>query len=356
MRKLTALLILLVMIPLAASADGMITLKKVDTVHNDTPFGKCVVPAGYTVAWDLLACTTDQSIGFPCQAMITAGKPNGPQMLYLSANDFYETSNPSMEGKENTFDPVFRTTLLSYMTAEEYCDRIAGKQFIPMADGGNVTPVGSKPLPELEALFQQMLAPKIEEMRATYQEPFGSFDDYRVSMAMKVYEYTVSGVQYYGIVLTGNYGVWVSMYGTKKMSYGNWVVPFTYVMYARGDDPDAISDFEVFVANTNVSDQFNHANLKLSVSLWNIVKESFHLYRDQVYKTIAEETAMGDDYDEDRITDYIFDQNDYTLEDGTHVKVSTGYSYVWEDDNGNVYASNSLSDQPGGSRQLYPNP
>ena len=65
---------------------------------------------------------------------------------------------------------------------------------------------------------------------------------------------------------------------------------------------------------------------------------------------------MGDDYDEDRITDYIFDQNDYTLEDGTHVKVSTGYSYVWEGDNGNVYASNSLSDQPGGSRQLYPNP
>ena len=71
---------------------------------------------------------------------------------------------------------------------------------------------------------------------------------------------------------------------------------------------------------------------------------------------MKEETARGNDYDDERVTDYIFDQNDYTLEDGSHVKVSTGYSYVWEGDNGNVYASNSLFDQPGGSTQLYPNP
>ena len=70
---------------------------------------------------------------------------------------------------------------------------------------------------------------------------------------------------------------------------------------------------------------------------------------------MREETASGDDYDEERFSDYIFDQNDYTLSDGRHVKVSTAYDYVFEGDNGNVYYSNSLSDQPGGSTQLYPN-
>ena len=75
-------------------------------------------------------------------------------------------------------------------------------------------------------------------------------------------------------------------------------------------------------------------------------------YSDRVMK---EETAKGDDYDDERFTDYLFDQNDYTLSDGSHVKVSTAYDYVYEGDNGVVYYSDSAFAQPGGSTQLYPN-
>ncbi len=45
----------------------------------------------------------------------------------------------------------------------------------------------------------------------------------------------------------------------------------------------------------------------------------------------------------------------YTLSDGTHVKVPAGFDYVYEGDNGTVYFSSSAFSQPGGSTQLYPN-
>ncbi len=57
----------------------------------------------------------------------------------------------------------------------------------------------------------------------------------------------------------------------------------------------------------------------------------------------------------DQFSDYIFDQNDYTLSNGDHVKVPDSYDYVYEGDDGNVYVSDSSFDQPGGSTQLYPN-
>ena len=60
-------------------------------------------------------------------------------------------------------------------------------------------------------------------------------------------------------------------------------------------------------------------------------------------------------YSSDQFSDYIFDQNDYTLSDGSSVQISTSYDYVYEGDNGVVYYSNSAFTQPGGSTQLYPN-
>ena len=67
------------------------------------------------------------------------------------------------------------------------------------------------------------------------------------------------------------------------------------------------------------------------------------------YSHAALSTATGSDetYDDERFTDYIFDQNDYTLSDGSHVKVSTAYDYVYEGDNGVVYFSDSAFPQPG---------
>lgn len=358
MRRLMIGLIVLMMIPAAVLADGAVSLTVNDAVEENTPFGRCVVPAGYSVVSSVITCTTNQSVAYPCQAMITAGKENGAQMVYLSAHDYIAGTGPEAATQDGMFNQDFQTPMLHYMTAGEYCDYIALKIFYPMADNGTLVVAGIKELPEAEAYYYRAMEPEIAKWRKELQGTIANVDDVKASMCMKGYEFAIGGETCYGIVVTGNIGVWMTATGLLgATSWVNWVVPFTYVMYATGEDPEAIDAFEMFVANTSASDQFNKANLEMSEELWKIIKRAHDITDcyDYTSRTIRKKTAEGNDYDEDRITDYIFDQNDYTLEDGSHVKVSTGYDYVWEGDNGNVYVSTSPFDQPGGSRQLYPN-
>ena len=359
MRKLIALLLVLMMIPAAVVADGVLTLSVSSAVEHDTPFGRCVVPEGFTVVSTVVSCTTGQSVQYPCQAVITAGKENGPQMAYLSANDYIAGTGPEAVQQDGQFNLDFQTPMLHYMTAGEYCDYLAPAAFAHVADGGSVTEVGTRELPEIEAHYYRLMSPEIAKWKRELEGTIANVDDVKTSMCMKGYQFSVSGVTYYGIILTGNVGVWMSARGLRgTVSWVNWVVPFTYMMYASETDTEALDAFEMFVTNTSASDQFNRTNLEMSEELWKIIKKAHDITDCYSYSTqkMKEETAKGNDYDDERVTDYIFDQNDYTLEDGSHVKVSTGYSYVWEGDNGNVYASNSLFDQPGGSTQLYPNP
>ena len=103
-------------------------------------------------------------------------------------------------------------------------------------------------------------------------------------------------------------------------------------------------------------EKHERANQRISSEIWSALT-GIDLVggRGLSERVMREETASGDDYDEERFTDYIFDANDYTLSDGSHVKVSTAYDYVYEGDNGVVYYSDSAFAQPGGSTELTPN-
>ena len=124
-------------------------------------------------------------------------------------------------------------------------------------------------------------------------------------------------------------------------------VSFGFGIMAAGA---GLSAFEAFMENTTISDQFYRANQKLADELRNIVVQSRGGYIDTILKNY---TSEDDTYDEERFTDYIFDQNDYTLSDGTHVKIPTSYDYVYEGDNNVVYFSDSAFPEPG--TQLSPN-
>lgn len=359
MRKLMIwLLVLLMMIPVAASADGALSLSVSNAVENDTLFGRCVVPEGYTVSSSLVTCTLNQSVAYPCQAVISAENEKGSRLVYLSANDFMAGTGPEAVTQDGQFNLDFQTPMLHYMAAGEYCDYIALNLFYPVADNGDLVVAGIKQLPELEAAYAQMMEPEVARWKRELGGIIAGVDETRTSMCMKAYQFSMNGEVYYGIVLTGNVGVWITVNGLRDtISWVNWVVPFTYVLYAPDNDPDAMEAFEMFVMNTTASDQFMKANLDMSAELWKIIKKAHDITDcfDYTSRTIREKTAEGNDYDDDRVSDYIFDRNDYTLSDGSHVKVSTEYSYVWEGDNGTVYAGTRISDQPGGSRQLTPN-
>ena len=149
-----------------------------------------------------------------------------------------------------------------------------------------------------------------------------------------------------------------NIYRSIVKDYVVWQVPFNYVIVCEAAEWDALEPvFNQFVDNTSVSDQFTAANKRLAEDLWARVnmKETLESGLTYSIEVMREETASGDSYDDDRFTDYLFDQNDYTLSDGSHVKVSTDYDYVYQLDNGNVVYTDSALYEPGGATQLYPN-
>ena len=130
-----------------------------------------------------------------------------------------------------------------------------------------------------------------------------------------------------------------------------WSPLCTYMLASPASEFETVFPaFEAFMENTTISDQFYRANQKLADELRNIVVQSRGGYIDTILKNY---TSEDDTYDEERFTDYIFDQNDYTLSDGTHVKIPTSYDYVYEGDNNVVYFSDSAFPEPG--TQLSPN-
>ncbi len=124
-----------------------------------------------------------------------------------------------------------------------------------------------------------------------------------------------------------------------------------YMLAAPADALESVFPaFELFVENTVASDQFLKANEKLGVELANIVSRSRMQYIDDL---LAQETTGNDSYNEDRFSDYLFDQNDYTLSDGSHVKIPTEYDHVYEGDNNTIYFSSSAFGGTG--TELTPN-
>ena len=59
-----------------------------------------------------------------------------------------------------------------------------------------------------------------------------------------------------------------------------------------------------------------------------------------------------DTYDTESFCDYILSQNAYETSDGSTIKLPNIYDYVYEGDDGKIYAGNT-ADQPAGSTRLY---
>ncbi len=322
--------------------------------------GRCTAPEGYKVQSQATCDVRTQSAGNPWLLRVVAQSPDGmTNLTYTSMRDFMASATGTTPDEQYNQD--YFTPMLHYMTAAEYCDYWAKKM---LSDVKTIELVEEDTYPALQTTLRQREA----QMLAMHQDLLKYIDGLsadRVAITLSSRRYHVvtnKGLEYYYCVATATRGTWFTAslpgpYVSINNSYILWEVPSVHTMLCPAHLwEERGSAFSAFVENTSVSDQFVAANQKLSNELWNIITgrgtTEANRYSQDVMR---EETASGDDYNEERFSDYIFDQNDYTLSDGRHVKVSTAYDYVFEGDNGNVYYSNSLSDQPGGSTQLYPN-
>ena len=329
------------------------------TVHDirldNMIIGRCTVPSNYTVQSQTSCCTRSQSIEFPWFLLVGAESPDGIGLVYCSPQTYFD--NGSGTSQDGSYVSQYMMPALHYMNASEYCDFfVAGMN--QYASG--IWLVEENSFPELQSLLRQSADAYKNDLNRVSAGSGISVSQVERAMAMRVYYIESAGQDpYYFAVAVSTLGVWNELtgaFGTWN-AYTVWNVPYIYAMICPASIWEANRDvFTVFSGNTSVTDQFLSANQRLSTDLLSIMTGiDLSGGSDYSKKILAEETSKGNDYNEERFSDYMFDQNDYTLSDGSHVKVSTAYDYVWTGSDGNVYYSNSALDMPSGATQLYPN-
>lgn len=309
--------------------------------------GHCVAPTGWKVDYQL---TSGNSLEASWLLKLGASNPEGDiAMVYTSTQVFVQILRDDTGNvhKDNVYSPIYHAMLLTYMNAPAYCDYLARQ-----AADGDLTLVEDNQYPAASALFRQ----KEQELLAEANKYAGisnvGVKNPEFSVCYRRYNCKVNGLPHTVCVMVGiqkletyAYVPGLNVIGTSMIG---WKPVFTYLLVCAEEKWNTAEPiFLTFIENTSASDQLVAANKRMADELLDISSTTSE-------NVLRAEASSGDTY-EDRFSDYLFDANDYTLDDGTHVKVSTAYDYVYQGDNGNVYFSDSAFAQPGGSVQLYPN-
>ena len=365
MKKITAWIIAAMMVPTAVSASAggsAFSFTVTEIRQSGMVMGRCTAPAGWKISGQAMVCTTGQSMENPWMLYVTATGGNGGTMAYCSERNFIQILrwDGGTGHQEGVYNATFHTPMLAYRDAAGFCDYTAGQ----FAHGGaKLTLVEENRFPDGQELFRRKEQLLYNQGNALASLSHVHVDGVACSACWRRYRFDFHGVPSYICVMAGVEAVQSTAklpgdYVDLAISTICWSVPFTYIMVCPVSEWDACGPaFTQFVENTTVSDEFRAANDKLANELISIVTGRPDLTSgiSRSENVMRAETAGGDSYSSDRYSDYLFDQNDYTLSDGSHVKVSTAYDYVYEGDYGNVYYSDSPFAQPGGSVQLYPN-
>ena len=346
--------------PRAQFGDAL-SLYMTDLVGGGMVLGHAAVPEGWTVDTQAYVCGTGQSLENPWMLLATATNGADAAMSYNSARNYLEVLrwDGGTGHQDGSYNAQLHVPMLYYKDAAKYCDYLASQ----FAHGGVPTLVEENRYPEADAALRQKERTLYDLANANAGLANIHVDAVECSVCQRRYALDYQGIPSYlcfmagveAIQSTGGLG---GIYVDTIISTISWEVPFCYSIICPQDRWDAYRPvFDQFVENTSVSDEFTAANDRLSRELIAILTGQISLSPGAAYSedVMRQEAGSGDSYDGERFTDYLFDQNDYTLSDGTHVKVSTEYDYVYQLDNGNVLYTDSALYEPGGGTQLYPN-
>lgn len=343
---------------------------------SDPLIGKNVarayVPSDYSVDGETIWCGKWQSLGAPAQVYLTALSPDQNTVLgyyslvcYEEILEYSQNGSSLLEQQDGAFDSASMTPMLRFMTADAYCDYLAktvlpGQQ-LEFCRQEEVTEETQKQMDKkAEELYQQ----NSQLLQGTGYHLDGAY----AGMVQREYNVSLDGYPFKLIVAAAVEGIQMGFngefaynMGTVNSSFIAWDSPCAFFMLtpeSRYEMQKTV--YEQFVLNTTVSDQFTQAlaDVKNQLTQARIQQSgsSMEALAGDFQSSIGSSMGSEDSYTaEDQFSDYIFDQNDYTLSNGDHIKVPTSYEYVYEGDDGNVYVSDSSFDQPGGSVQLYPN-
>ncbi|MDO4344530.1 MAG: hypothetical protein Q4C50_06965 [Eubacteriales bacterium] len=330
---------------------------------------RCLVPSDYTVSGDVIWCGKWQSAGAPGQVYVTALSPDENTVMgYYSLASYEHFLEYSMGGvsynqhQDGAFDSQTLTPMLQFMEAEAYCDYMAqmilsGYQ-LTFAEQ---TETGS----ELQQQMDQKANEIYQEMLSLLQGTGYTVDGTYAGIAERSYSVILDGYPFRLNVFASTDGCRISFTseivygGIVHTSYISWEAPAVYFMLTPENEYETNRDiYEQFIMNTCFSDQFAEAFTRVKdqiiQQMLNAGCTSMEQARDYCESSVSSYMGSEATYDAEKFSDYILSQNDYTMPDGEHVKISTSYDYVYADDMGNIYVSNT-TEQPAGTAQLYPN-
>lgn len=331
---------------------------------------RAYAPAGYIVDGQTIWNGKWLSIGAPALVYITAMSPDGNTVLgyyssicYEQILEYSQNGYSLMEHQDGGFDSQTMTPMLTFMTAEAYCDYMA-QTILPgqSLEFCSQEELAQEVQTELDKKADDLYRNSCELLQGIGYNVDGTY----VGLAQREYKVTLNGYPFKLILTTATEGTQLSFseefaynMGSVKQTMIAWDSPCCYFMLTPEEECETNKDLFDQFGNTRVSDQFNQALANVRNQLLQSGSQNYSSMSDitsECQSSMSSSMGSEDTYTTtDQFSDYIYDQNDYTLSNGDHVKVPTSYDYVYEGTDGNVYVSDSSFDQPGGSTQLYPN-
>lgn len=329
--------------------------------------GQVAVPEGYTASSQINCCDETTCLGYPLRVTEAVTNADGSvMMLYKCGEQYIErvSGNTIMSMQDGAMDTQTMIFMKYYEEAPAYCDELAATldpnavyvrdedmSFYDSVLDARYQEFYNTIAPGLEAYGMSVDWVNMTASQRLYSIPNDQVGEYALCILAEVrgYQYTISGYGFTDTIIV-------------------WDVPGYYILICPMADYEEYHDtmFQVFIDNTTTNDQFVSCNEQLTAEITNTVINNMNMVCAASSAYASAMTAMTFDmvesnmnygtYSSDRFSDYIFDQNDYTLSDGTSVQISTQYDYVYQGDNGVVYYSDSAFDVPPvGATQLYPN-
>ncbi|MDY3730965.1 MAG: hypothetical protein SO005_11215 [Candidatus Choladocola sp.] len=330
------------------------TMTRIEDPDTGLAIARMYAPSDYSITQTLDSygnANTVCSPACPWQVVLVADSPDyQTEMMYCSQMSYVYSQQMYQEG--TLYYGI--SSMLEPMNASAYADRIVQMVYNNV---GDIYIVDTKEATDEEQAYLQDRAQNIYDY---YDSSFSttdfiSLDGTASTYIEKEYAFEYNGEAYSVIVITATDLVqYTQTMAGFTDTLVQMTVPYVYVYAAPSDEIDAgRANFDLFMSNTRVSDEFLILTQKVSMELEKAITSGTSPSIDN--DEIADVLGTGDGtYDSEEFCDYILSQNSYTTSDGKVIKVPNSYDYVYEGENGNIYVSNS-TDQPAGSTRLYAN-
>ena len=339
------------------SADGIstaFTMTRIADPDTGLTIARMYAPSDYSVVQALDSygnANTVCSPACPWQLTLVADSPDyRTEMMYCSQMSYIYSQQMYQEG--TLYYGI--SSMLEPMTASAYADRVVQMIYNNVDE---IYCVNTKEVTDEEQAYLQDRAQTIYDYYNSSFSTTGfmSIEGTLSTYIEKEYAFMQNGQEYTVIVITATDLVqYTQTMAGFTDTLVQMTVPYVYVYTSPSDEIDAgRANFDLFMSNTRVSDEFLILTQKISMELEKAITSGTSPSIDN--DEIADVLGTGDGtYDSEEFCDYILSQNSYTTSEGKVIKVPNSYDYVYEGENGNIYVSNS-TDQPAGSTRLYAN-